>query len=125
MENWYLPVTIVPGLGLIILSTTNLLLSLSCEIKTMIGPCTEIDIIKRKLAQLKLLNTTLVFFYGSVALLLVAALVNGMNSQRELSLVVGVLAIAIALIGLLLLVIYSFRALKIRQDQFKNKIDRY
>ena len=122
MENWYLPMTIVPGMGLIILSTSNLLISLNIEIKTMIGPCTEIDIIKRKLSQLKTLNMTLVFFYISVALLLIDSLVNGVFGRPEISLVIGVVAVAVALIGLLLLVIYSFRALKIRQDQFKNKI---
>ena len=122
MENWYLPMTIVPGMALIILSTTNLLLSLSTEIKSMIGPCTEIEIIKRKLSQLKLLNMTLVFFYISVALLLIAALVNAVFGNPQLSLMVGTVAIAISLTGLLLLVRYSFRALNIRQDQFKNKI---
>ncbi|MDB2606963.1 hypothetical protein N9Y48_04230 [Zobellia sp.] len=122
MENWYLPITIVPGLGLIILSTSNQLLSLSGEIAVLIEPCLQVDIIKRKLSQLKLLNKTLVFFYGSVALLLIAALVNAVYNQQRLSMSIGVLAVALALIGLLLLVIYSFKAVKIRQDQFKNKI---
>ena len=36
MENWYLPITIVPGLGLLVLSTSNLLGQLSLEIKNLI-----------------------------------------------------------------------------------------
>ena len=56
MTDWYIPVTIVPGLGLIILSTSNQLMALSDEIKILIERCIEIDIIKRKLSQLKLLN---------------------------------------------------------------------
>ena len=122
MADWYLPVTIIPGLGLIILSTSNQLMALSDEISVMIGHCTEVDIIKRKLSQLKLLNLTLVFFYSSVALLLIAALVNGFYERPQLSLPIEVVAIALALVGLLLLVIYSFKAVQIRQDQFKDKI---
>ena len=122
MENWYLPMTIVPGMGLIILSTSNLYLALSSEIKTMLAPCTEVHMVKRKLSQLKLLNMALVFFYGSVALLLLDALISGMYDYPQISLAVGVIAIAIALIGLILLVVYSFKALKIRQDQFKNNL---
>jgi len=123
MENWYLPITIVPGLGLLILSTSNLMVTLSNEISTMIEHSKEKTIINRKLTQLKLLNMTMVFFYVAVALLLISAVLNGLYTIEKVSLYISVLAIISALIGLFSLVIYSFRAITIRQNQFKNKQD--
>lgn len=37
MENWYLPITIVPGVGLLILSTSNLMVILSDELNGLIN----------------------------------------------------------------------------------------
>lgn len=122
MENWYLPITLVPGLGLLILSTSNLMITLSNEISTMIERTKEKTIIIRKLAQLKMLNMAMVFFYIAIAILLISAILNGLYSIQKASLYITVLAIISALIGLLSLIIYSFRAVKIRQNQFKNKL---
>jgi hypothetical protein len=122
MENWYLPITIVPGLGLLILSTSNLMLTLSNEISMMIDHSKDKTIITRKLVQLKLLNMAMVFFYIAVALLLVSAVLNGLYTIEKTSLYISVLAIVSALVGLFSLVVYSFRAVTIRQNQFKNKI---
>jgi uncharacterized BrkB/YihY/UPF0761 family membrane protein len=123
MENWYLPITIVPGLGLLILSTSSLMVALSNEINGMIENSKDKTIITRKLKQLKLLNMAMVFFYVAVALLLVSAVINGLFLIEKVSLYISVLAIISALKGLLSLVIYSFRAVTIRQNQFKNKLD--
>lgn len=123
MENWYLPITIVPGLGLLILSTSNLMVTLNNEISAMIEYSNEKTIITRKLKQLKLLNMAMVFFYIAVALLLVSAVLNGLLTIEKTSLYISILAIVSALIGLFSLVFYSFRAVSIRQNQFKNKLD--
>ncbi|MBF8150597.1 hypothetical protein ITJ86_11860 [Winogradskyella sp. F6397] len=123
MENWYLPITIVPGLGLLILSTSNLMVTLSNEIDAMIENSKQEATIVIKLKQLKLLNMAMVFFYVAVALLLVSAVGNGLYTIDKASLYISVLAIIFALIGLISLIIYSFRAVSIRQNQFKNKQD--
>ena len=122
MENWYLPVTIVPGLGLLILSTSNLMMTLSNEISTLIKNTKDKTIITKKLSQLRLLNTTMVFFYISVALLFVSAVVNGLCSIENASLYISVFAISLVIIGLTFLIIYSFRAVKIRQNQLKKML---
>ena len=122
MENWYLPVTIVPGLGLLILSTSNLMIALSNEISTLIKNTKDKTIITKKLTQLRLLNTTMVFFYISVALLFVSAVVNGLCSIENASLYISVFAISLVIIGLIFLITYSFRAVKIRQNQFKKRV---
>ena len=120
MENWYLPITIVPGLGLLILSTSNLMVTLSHEISAMLDTAKEKTIIARKLKQLKLLNMAMVLFYISVALLLISAVCNGLYAIDKVSLYISVLAIVFALLGLFALVTFSFRAVSIRQNQFNN-----
>lgn len=130
MENWYLPITIVPGIGLLILSTSNLLVTLSNEIKTLISEqkqeCTNL-LILQKLKQLKLLNWVMVFFYVSVACLVISGLVAGLYLKVGLrynpSMYISILGIKFVLTGLLGLIIYSFRAVKIRQNQFKNSLN--
>lgn len=123
MENWYLPITIVPGLGLLILSTSNLMVTLSNEISAMLDTAKEKTIIARKLKQLKLLNMAMVFFYVAVALLLISAVCNGLYAIDKVSLYISVLAIFFALIGLFALVTFSFRAVSIRQSQFNNNLE--
>ncbi|MCL5128140.1 hypothetical protein [Algibacter sp. L4_22] len=123
MENWHLPITIVPGLGLLILSTSNLMVTLSNEISGMIENSNKKSITARKLKQLRLLNMAMVFFYVAVALLLISAVINGLYEVGKTSLYTSVLAIVFALIGLISLIVYSFRAVTIRQNQFKSKLD--
>lgn len=123
MENWHLPITIVPGLGLLILSTSNLMVTLSNEISGMIENSKKKAITASKLKQLKLLNMAMVFFYVAVAFLLISAVINGLYEVGKTSLYTSVLAIIFALIGLISLIVYSFRAVTIRQNQFKNKGD--
>ncbi|WP_405250860.1 hypothetical protein [Dokdonia sp. Asnod3-C12] len=123
MENWYLPITIVPGLGLLILSTSTLMVALSNEINQMIEQSKQKEMISHKLVQLKLLNTAMVFLYVAVAFLLISSVINGLFDLERTSLYTSVFAIILALIGILSLITYSFRAVRIRQQQFKNKLN--
>ncbi len=126
MEHWYIPATIIPGIGLLILSTSNLLVNLSTEIKTLIAEVTiDQDLIKQKLKQLKLLNRAMVFLYAAVALFVISALISGVYKSAETNfnsgIYITIAGIISALLGLIVLIVYSFRAVKIRQDQFNNK----
>jgi len=123
MENWYLPITIVPGLGLLVLSTSNIMIALSNEIDSIIELNKNSAIIRRKLAQLKLLNKAMVFFYIAIALLLTSAILKGLFNLEETTFFISAFAVVLALIGLFSLILYSFRAVRIRQDQFINKLD--
>lgn len=127
MENWYLPITIVPGIGLLILSTSNLMVSLSNEIYTMIKNKQESEtIVSRKLLQLKLLNSSMVLFYIAVACLSISGLLAGLNTsigqEVDISIYISIIGIIIFLLGLMSLISYSYRAVSIRQDQFKDSI---
>jgi uncharacterized BrkB/YihY/UPF0761 family membrane protein len=127
MEDWYIPITIIPGIGLLILSTSNMMVTLSSEINTLIHSEDKNDaIIKRKLVQLKLLNRAMVLFYIAIASLVTAALIAGisvkLDTAQNATLYVIILGIMMLLLGLFWLIKYSYRAVSIRQDQFKNKI---
>ncbi|MEW7290371.1 DUF2721 domain-containing protein [Aquimarina sp. 2304DJ70-9] len=126
MEHWYIPATIIPGIGLLILSTSNLLVNLSTELKTLIAEVIiDQDLIKQKLKQLKLLNSAMVFLYAAVALFVISALISGVYKSVETNfdsaIYITITGIISALLGLIALIMYSFRAVKIRQDQFNNK----
>ncbi len=127
MENWYLPITIVPGIGLLILSTSNLMVNLSNELNGLIKEQSKDDsIIHRKLAQLKALNRAMVFFYIAVACLAISGLIGGLQFKviENSATYISVLGIIIMLLGLLSLIKYSYRAVSIRQDQFKRKFNK-
>lgn len=127
MTNWFLPITIVPGIGLLILSTSNLMITLSNEINTLIKNHTINDtIISRKLTQLKTLNRAMVFFYTAVACLAIAGVINGLRIDfiKNSHTYISILGIVIMLSGIISLIKYSYKAVSIRQDQFTNKINK-
>jgi len=127
MENWYLPITIVPGIGLLILSTSNLMVTLTNELGGFIKEQSKDEsIIHRKLAQLKTLNRAMVLFYIAVASLAIAGLIGGLQLKMIKYSVtyISVLGIVIMLLGLFSLIKYSYRAVSIRQDQFKTKFNK-
>ena len=115
MDSWYLPITIVPGLGLLILSTTNLMVSLRNEITSMLDKYYNINILTRKLVQLKRINTAMVLFYLSVSFLMISALINGVPNVESMASYVGILGAALTLLGMIILINCSFRAVVMKQ----------
>lgn len=128
MENWYVPITIVPGIGLLLMSTSNLLGQLSGEIKDLIREHSDYQsLLRRKLLQLKLLNLAMVFLYASVASFVISGLIAGLyqsvHSMRDdIPIYFSVAGIFCCLGALTLLIVFSFRAVKIKQDQFRTKV---
>ncbi len=122
MENWYVPMTMVPGIGLLILSTSNLMVTLSNELTGLIkDQINEEDIILRKMKQLKSLNLAMVYFYISVACLAIAGVIDGLQilSIKKSGTYISIIGIVIMLWGLFTLIRYSYNAVSIRQDQLK------
>ena len=123
MENWYVPITIVPAIGLLILSTSNLLVALSNEIKNLLdSEVNREELMSRKLSQLKVLSNVMVALYISVACFVISGLLAGLfqsiGRTFDGALYISIGGILCALFGLGALIMYSFRAVKIRQDQF-------
>ena len=127
MENWYIPITILPGIGLLILSTSNQLIALSTEIaeRLKLKVCNDL-ITKRKLKQLKSLNKGLVGLYigaGSMATSGMLSRFQNFNFYKisqNIGLTLMLLGVLSIFISIAYLIIYSIRAVKIRQNQFQE-----
>ena len=129
MDNWYLPITLLPSIGFFIMATTNVSNALSGEISQLLllmdEKHQEKAIIRRKIDQLRLLSMTLVLLYGSAILLALASLVAGLGAglmihSGELVFFLicsGILAVCIALGSLM---VYAVRAVQIKRDQFES-----
>lgn len=126
MESWYVPITIVPGIGLLLMSTSTLLGALSIEIKNLITEHSDyVELLQRKLSQLKLINYAMVFLYTSVACFVLSGLIAGLYESThvmsdDIPVYFSVAGILSCLTALILLILFSFRAVKIKQDQFRS-----
>jgi hypothetical protein len=119
--EWYMPLTIIPGIGLIILSTSNIMLTLNSEITELENmECENTPIIKDKLAQLKRVSISIVFQYIGILLLLFSGIASSLFTKVELIsktlLSCGVLSVSVSII---ILLIYSMKAVTIRQRHLK------
>ena len=126
MEQWYIPITILPGVGLLIMSTSNLLGGLNMEIAQLISEdCTLLkEIIKRKIEQLNILNISLVAQYLSAGALVLAGISSAINNQLHftsatIGFVLMLLAVLVLLFALALLILFSLRAVKIKKARFE------
>jgi hypothetical protein len=129
MENWVIPLTLIPGIGMIILSTSHLSTSVSDEINTLLQKdnCDR-SLIQIKISQLCLLNIALVSLYISTAIFSVTGLIEGIftlqnamtnSAFQQTLLVTGVASLVIATF---LLIAFSIRKVKIKRDQFLKNI---
>ncbi|OEK06257.1 DUF2721 domain-containing protein [Roseivirga misakiensis] len=129
MDNWVIPLTLLPGIGMMIMSTSNLATAISTEINNLLErqDCKP-ELIQKKISQMSLLNVAMVCLYISAAVFAVAGLIEGIFELRtemhdgtlhQLLLVVGIAALVIAS---LLLITFSIRAVRIKHNQFLNSI---
>ncbi len=129
MEDWVIPLTLMPGLGMMILSTSNLSTATSNEITSLIeGRMSETTLIEQKIKQLFLLNVANVCLYIGILVFGVAGLIDGIFSLqspmhdgtfRTILLIVGISSLVLATI---FLVIFSVRKVKIKRNQYLSKI---
>jgi len=126
METWYLPITIIPGIGLLILSTTHLIVSLNNEMETLLEEAgLNQSLMQQKLSQMKLLTYSMSGFYISTALMVLSGLVS-FSQQFEVNALVNfsssilLAGVALIFISLLILILYSVRAVKIRRMHFEQ-----
>lgn len=127
MEHWYLPITILPGIGLLILSTSNLLISLSNEIAERLKSKSDSQMTHRKLSQLKLLNKGLVGLYIGAGMMVASGILSGLRIFYDFSTSAGLIAMLLGVVSVFVsitfLILYSLRAVKIRQDQYQESTE--
>lgn len=118
--EWYIPITILPGIALIILSTSNILIALNNEIKDLnkdkekYGP-----VIIKKLIQLKELNYALIGAYIAAFLLVIAGVLGQIMKNELVLICLIIIGVVFLSISLGLLILYSLKSLKIRQEHLK------
>lgn len=122
--EWYGPLTILPAVGLLILSTSNFIVNLNSEIHSMAYQNPEkaqypdglYSIIEKKMDQLKKLGHAITSLYASVLIFLIAGIEKALINSDKLFfslMLVGVLLTTLALIYLL---IFGYRSIHIRQE---------
>lgn len=115
--QWYIPITIIPGIGLIIMSTSNLLIALNNEVSAMIRK-REIfsEIIALKIGQMKRLNWAMVFLYTGILCFLIsgllAVLINPLGLLVRIIMIAGV---ACSMVAIVYLISFGFRSIQIRE----------
>ena len=126
MENWVLTLTVLPSVGLLLISTTSLSVALSNELDHMLhSDDYQEEIVKRKLHQLKLLSWAMIALYLSAATLAFDGLVGALfhNSSFEFAAVlwisIFVFSISFLSIATIFLIIFAIRAVSIKQEQFE------
>lgn len=121
--DWYLPITILPASGLLIMSTTTQMLGLSNEIGAMLAvKCTPFQhrVADLKIQQLGRLTKAATSLYLSAACFVLSGLLNvffakePFHSVSQYILTLGVLLVFVALV---FLVMYSYKTISIRKLQ--------
>lgn len=118
--EWYIPITILPGIGLLILSTSNFLISLNDEIKVLnIDKEKYQSIVAEKIRQLKKLTFALIAQYLSAFSFVVSGILGEILKMDEMMINLVFTGVVFLAISIILLIHYSIRTLNIRQKHFK------
>ncbi len=129
MMEWYIPVTLLPGVGLLIMSTSNLLNAISTELSVLIREWNPVmnKVIERKIDQVGLLNKSLVSLYISSASYVLAGLTGALASSgspafEKLQFGLMLTGTAAVLVGLVFLTLFSYHAVSIKREQFRLRL---
>ena len=126
MQEWYLPITILPALGMLILSTTSQMMTLSNEINNLLQEkCTDFQhlISSKKLKQLGLLTRAGALLYLASGIYVLSGILGALletNSFFDAPSLLLYLGTILLFIAFIILIIYAFRTVRIRKLQFDN-----
>lgn len=129
MQEWYLPITFLPAIGLFIMSNANLIIALNEEIDLLkVRKDVSTRLVNLKLSQLARLTRSMVFFYISAVMLAIAGLSSAipvLNEEWKEALGKGFMygGVLASIIALFILVQYSRKAVKIRIIQHRDSLD--
>ena len=118
--DWYIPITIIPGIGLIIMSTSGILLDLNAEISKMEAEQNKkVEVIKAKVKQLIILSFSISFQYLGVLFFLISGLIGSVLKVSIIPKSLLIIGVAFVSISIILLLIYSLKAIKIRHKHLE------
>ncbi len=123
--EWYIPITILPGIGLIILSASNLVIALDDELERHhLDHQISKEIFSAKLHQLKRLNTGLFLAYISAFIMVFTGIILGLSDHwKTLSTIAEILiicAVIIFSVSLFILSSYALKSARIRQKHLQE-----
>ncbi len=118
--EWYGPLTILPAVALIILSTSTFIVALNNEIAVMeTDPKCNPEIIVKKIKQLKRLGIANGFLYGSALIFLIAGMLKMLIASDKLFLFTMLAGVMLITVALFFLVVHSVKSINIRQKHLK------
>lgn len=118
--EWYIPITIIPAIGLLTLSTVNLLVSLNNEIRELNKEKEKyISIIQLKLGQLKELNYALIAQYLAAFLFVIGGISGQISKSDMIVVYLVLLGVVFLTISIGLLIYYALKSVAIRQKHLK------
>ena len=123
--DWYIPITILPAVGLLIVSTTAQMMGLSTEIGGILSEkCTDFEhkISELKIKQLTRLTRATALLYISAACFVLAGILGAiLNEQvllsQKIPQYVLLIGVSLILVALSLLIKYGIKTISIRQKQ--------
>jgi hypothetical protein len=119
--QWIVPITTIPGIALIVLSTSSLLISLNKEISFLNMEKEKYrEIIDLKIIQLKRLNWSLVLLYIGILFFLISGVMGAVTEPDDHFTFSGMIAgVLVLILAIVLLIIYGFKSIYIRQKHLK------
>lgn len=118
--EWYIPITILPGIGMFIISTSNLIIALNDEIRELnVEKMKFRIIIIKKISQLKKLNFSLIGQYISALSLVLGGVLGGITENPKTIIVLVFIGVVFLAISIALLIQYSIVSVRIRQQHLK------
>jgi len=123
METWQINLSLIPSISVILTSANRMALGLTDEINVRLlsNHQAYAHILPAKIAQLKRLSMAIFILYVSLSLLIVNALLIGIHViAPAYGFVLIFFAIALFLMGVYLKIIFSWKAYRIRQEQFSS-----
>ncbi|GAB5527720.1 MAG: hypothetical protein Roseis2KO_55920 [Roseivirga sp.] len=130
MDNWIIPLTLLPGIGMMIMSTSHLSTAISQEISGLIHEdrC-DTHLVEQKISQMSLLNRALVALYLGAASFAITGLIGAVSAVQDLMIrdtftVCLILGIGCLLIATIFLITFSMRAVRIKKNQYLKSISK-
>lgn len=118
--EWYGPLTILPAVALIIMSTTNFIIALNEEIILLQNEKEKLKvIIELKVKQLRRLGIANGILYGSALLFLIAGISKVLTKIDYLFNYILLLGVVFVAIALTFLFIHAIKSVSIREKHLK------
>ncbi|BDS15518.1 hypothetical protein [Aureispira anguillae] len=124
--EWYLPITILPAIGLIIMSTVTQTIAISAEINDLLSnKCSPFQhmVSDIKIKQLGLLTRSTALLYLSAGCFVLSGVIGRVSESvhfMELPSIILYVGTIFVFIALGFLNLYGFRAVKVRRIQHEH-----